>query len=81
MKDRDWPNWISAYDSECRPYPGHRNKNYDAWSLCCSEAPLCSFCASCGGEWGYESSSISSDRDWPNFFEIRGKECSGDLKS
>merc|ERR1712196_168007 len=49
----------------------------EGFSLCCAE-PTCSLCASCGGDFQMETARIANDRAWPEFFGIRGEECSGD---
>jgi hypothetical protein len=80
MKDQNWPDWILAYDDSCNGQPVHHDNPGSGFSLCCSE-PSCSLCASCGGDFPEETSTLSNDQYWPDFFDIRGSGCAGEPSS
>eukprot|EP01126_Amoeba_proteus_P001912 TRINITY_DN10592_c0_g2_i4.p1 TRINITY_DN10592_c0_g2~~TRINITY_DN10592_c0_g2_i4.p1 ORF type:complete len:522 (-),score=74.41 TRINITY_DN10592_c0_g2_i4:155-1720(-) len=80
MVDQNWPNWIRAFDNQCNGDLRSRPNPSNGIQVCCTE-PVCSLCASCGGDYPNESGVIGDDQFWPNFFLARGEACEGNARS
>ena len=75
--EQGWNTFTSAFDHSCQGNARTRPYLPGGFKICCQRDPICSMCSSCGGAWPHESGVIAADKNWPNFFNGRGKGCSG----
>lgn len=79
MTNQQWPNWINAYGEGCFESLRTRYHTGNGIQLCCKNEDMCSLCSTCGGSYPYENGVMSTDRHWPDFFNIKGNTCSGSI--